>query len=129
MATTTKKGLMSATDKKYNIQFVNFGVKRARKILQMDDAYKQFVTVGFLLSGGFPLNFILSGRTEAETTRLSINYKIINRANDMLKIYKKENCFYLENASTKDSCTGFLISTQTIGTDDVTIDDSFTLIE
>ena len=120
---------MSATDKKYNIQFVNFGVKRARKILQMDDAYKQFVTVGFLLSGGFPLNFILSGRTEAETTRLSINYKIINRANDMLKIYKKENCFYLENASTKDSCTGFLISTQTIGTDDVTIDDSFTLIE
>ena len=95
----------------------------------MDDAYKQFVTVGFLLSGGFPLNFILSGRTEAETTSLSINYKRITRANDMLKIYKKENCFYLENASTKDSCTGFLISTQTIGTDDVTIDDSFTLIE
>lgn len=127
MATTTKKGLMSASDKKYGVQYINFPHSQSRKILQVDGDYYQFVCVGFLSSGPSPFNFILSGRSETNN-RFSINLGKINDGGS-IKIYKKENSFYLSNQNEHDSCTGFLISTQTIGTDDVTIDDSFTLLE
>ena len=127
VATTTKKGLMSADDKKYGIQYVRLLKNQSRKILQVEGDYSQFVCVGFLLSGPSPFNFILSGRSETNN-RFSINLGKINDGGS-IKIYKKENSFYLSNLNVHDGCTGFLISTQTIGTDDVTIDDSFTLLE
>lgn len=127
VATTEKKGLMSASDKKYGVQYINFPRNQSRKILQVDDDYFQFVCVGFLLAGPLSFNFILSGRSEANN-RFSITLEKINDGGK-IKIYKKENSFYLSNQNVYDSCTGFLISTQTIGTDDVTIDDSFTLLE
>lgn len=127
LATTTKKGLMSASDKKYGVQYINFPYNQSRKILQVDGDFFQFVCVGFLLSGPSPFNFILSGRSESNN-EFSINLGKINDGGK-IKIYKKENSFYLSNKSIYDGCTGFLISTQTIGTDDITIDDSFTLLE
>ena len=127
VATTTKKGLMSADDKKFGVQYINFPRNQSRKILQIEGDYLQFVCVGFLLSGPSPFNFILSGRSESNN-RFTITLEKINDGGG-IKIYKKENSFYLSNQSVYDGCTGFLISTQTIGTDDVTIDDSFTLLE
>ena len=118
---------MSADDKKYGIQYVRLLKNQSRKILQVEGDYSQFVCVGFLLSGPSPFNFILSGRSETNN-RFSINLGKINDGGS-IKIYKKENSFYLSNLNVHDGCTGFLISTQTIGTDDVTIDDSFTLLE
>lgn len=81
----------------------------------------------FLLSGGSPFNFILSGRSEVNN-RFSITLGKINDGGG-IKIYKKENSFYLSNLNVNDGCTGFLISTQTIGTDNITIDDSFELLK
>lgn len=127
VATTTKKGLMSADDKKFGVQYVNFPRKQSRKILQVEGGYSQFVCVGFLLSGSSPFNFILSGRSETNN-RFNINLGKINDGGS-IKIYKKENSFYLSNLNVNDACTGFLISTQTIGTDNITIDDSFELLE
>ena len=127
VATTTTKGLMSANDKKYSVQYINFPHNQSRKILQVDGDYYQFVCVGFLLSGSSPFNFILSGRSETNN-RFSINLGKINDGGG-IKIYKKENSFYLSNQNVHDKCTGFLISTHTIGTDDVTIDDSFELLK
>ena len=126
-ATTTTKGLMSASDKKYGVQYINFPKNQSRKILQVEGEYLQFVCVGFLLSGSSPFNFILSGRSETNN-RFNFNLEKINDGGN-IKIYKKENSFYLSNLNVNDGCTGFLISTQTIGTDNVTIDDSFTLLE
>lgn len=128
MATTEKKGLMSANDKKYSIQFITFRTNTGRKLIEINGSYERFICVGFLLSGSSPTNFILSGRSEDTNKNISMNYKLINGGN-RLKVYKKENCFYIFNDNKSDSCFGFLISTQTIGTDDVTIDDSFTLLE
>ena len=127
VATTTKKGLMSADDKKYSVQYINFPTKQSRKILQVEGDYTYFVCVGFLLSGPSPFNFILSGRSETNN-RFSIYLEKINDGGN-IKIYKKENSFYLRNLNVHDACTGFLISTQTIGTDNITIDDSFELLE
>lgn len=127
MATTEKKGLMSADDKKYSVQYISFPKKQSRKILQVEGDYFPFICVGFLQSGGHPLNFILSGRSETNN-RFSINLGKINDGG-IIKIYRKENSFYISNQNVNDPCNGFLISTQTIGTDDVTIDDSFTLLE
>lgn len=118
---------MSAADKKYGIQYVIFPKKQSRKILQVEGDYLQFVCVGFLLSGSSPFNFILSGRSETNN-RFNFNLGKINDGGS-IKIYKKENSFYLSNLNVNDGCTGFLISTQTIGTEDVTIDDSFELLK
>ena len=118
---------MSADDKKFGVQYVNFPKKQSRKILQVEGDYLQFVCVGFLLSGSSPFNFILSGRSEVNN-RFSITLGKINDGGG-IKIYKKENSFYLSNLNVNDGCTGFLISTQTIGTDNITIDDSFELLK
>ena len=93
MATTTKKGLMSAADKKYGIQYVNFPKKQSRKILQVEGDYLQFVCVGFLLSGSSPFNFILSGRSETNN-RFNFNLGKINDGGS-IKIYN------LKSATTR----------------------------
>ena len=128
VATEAQKGLMSATDKKCSVKLVEFPKNSARKILQLDGIYQQFVTVGFLLSGSAPLNFILSGRSENTNTNIFFKYIKINDGGS-LEIYKKDNCFYIKNPNRNDACYGFLISTQNIGTENVAIDDSFTLLE
>ena len=127
VATESSNGLMSAEDKKYGIQHVNFPKNSARKILQIDGAYTQFVIVAFLLSGSSPLNFILSGRSEQNNIALKIQYQKISDG-EQLELYRKENCLYIKNLNTSDPCFGYLISTQAIGTENVTIDDDFTLI-
>ena len=128
VATESSKGLMSANDKKYGIQFINLPKNSARKIIQINNAYSQFIVIGFLVTGPFPINFIFSGRSEANNTIYGYHYEKINIHN-YFNLYKKENCFYIENKSPNDGCTGFLISTQTIGTENINIDDSFTLLE
>ena len=127
VATESSNGLMSAEDKKYGIQHVNFPKNSARKILQIDGAYTQFVIVAFLLSGCSPLNFILSGRSEQSNIDLDIQYKKISDGGQF-ELYRKENCLYIKNLNIHDPCFGYLISTQAIGTENVTIDDDFTLI-
>ena len=127
MATTSKKGLMSADDKKYGVQYVRFSKNQSRKILQVDGEYTQFLCVGFLMCGPSPFYFILGGRSEINN-RFTIKLEKINLEGN-IKIYKKENSFYLSNQNINDGCSGFLISTQTIGTDNITIDDSFELLE
>lgn len=128
VATEAQKGLMSATDKKYSVKLVDFPKDSARKILQLDGCYQQFVTVGFLLSGSLPLNFILSGRSENSNTNIFFKYIKINDGGS-IEIYKKDNCFYLKNLNKNDACYGLLLSTQAIGIENVTIDDSFTLLK
>ena len=44
------------------------------------------------------------------------------------KIYKKDNSLYMQNQSETSFLGGYVLSTQTIGKEDVSIDDTYTEI-
>ena len=58
---------------------------------------------------------------------LSITVKVLSHRGPV-KIYKKDNSLYMQNQSTTSVLTGYVLSTQTIGKEDVSIDDTYTEI-
>lgn len=127
-ATNLAAGLMSLEDKKYSPKWFSMPKNEARQIANFTSGYQQFVIAMFLVSGQKPFNIILSGRTENVKTTISVWHAAIGNNTDVIKIYKKDTSLFIKSNDGSDPLAGFIISNKDIGTENITIDDSYTLI-
>ena len=127
VATAEKQGVVNSQLFKTFPQAVNIPKNSAVKILEITSSYTQFVFTAFLTVASYAEDFIVNGRSEENMNNLSITVKALSHRGPV-KIYKKDNSLYMQNQSTTSVLTGYVLSTQTIGKEDVSIDDTYTEI-
>ena len=127
VATPEINGLMSASDKKNSLQVISIGKTEARRIININSLYTQFLFIGFFTVTGSALNCILSGRSASDINKFQYNLTKITESS-LLNIYIKDNSFYIKNESQIDPCLGFIISNFIIDNENINIDESYTLL-
>ena len=126
-ANGSNKGVVDGELFKTFPQAVHIPKNSAVKILEFPSSYHQFVFAAFLTVASYAENFIINGRSEDNMSNLSITAKALFYKGTA-KIYKKDNSLYMQNQSNTSVLTGYVLSTQTIGKEDVSIDDTYTEI-
>lgn len=124
VATTTAKGLMSATDKKYAVRYLNIPPQKAFKILETIQKFEIYNIIIFASSGASPFNLIINGRYEE--TFNNPKFRVIDNT-PQVKLYNKDKSYFIYNANVNDYMQGFYFSSwgyEYVGS----IDDTYTEI-
>ena len=99
----------------------------AQEIIRITSSYSMFVCSIFCTVGVFANNVIINGRSNHTADNISLSFSIIKKQG-YFGLYRKNNCFYIYNSSKKDGLIGFALSSQFLGTEIITIDDTYTEI-
>lgn len=125
VATTIANGLMSAKDKKYGAIYLNIPPKKAFKIFEYKNSYEITNVIIIASSGAAPFNLFINGRHEE--TFNNFKFRVIDNTPNV-KLYKKDNSFFICNVNVNDYLQGFYFSSwgyEYVGS----IDDTYTEIK
>ena len=107
VATTIANGLMSATDKKYGVRYLNIAPKKAFKIFECKNSYEIVTVIIFASSGAFPFNLIINGRREETFNNFKL--RVIDKT-PQVKLYVKGKSYFVCNVNKNDYLQGFYFS-------------------
>ena len=127
VATANRQGVLSPGILRNIPQSLVLNPGEAKEIINITSSYLMFVCVLFCTVGSYANHIIISGRSNDSADNISIMLNVIKRQGG-LKLYRKNNNFYVYNSNKTDSSIGFVLSSQWLGIGIVKIDDTYTEI-